>query len=412
MLSELHIQNFAVIKDIKLTLAPGMTVLSGDEGTGKSLIVDAIGILLGERAPSGLIRNGAPSARVEGIFWLSTEVSECLMSLLQENTIEPECDGMLVISREIQNQGRSIARVNGRVVPLSVLRQIGQNLIDLHGQMDYISLLDSHRQLNLLDAYGNLTTQRNHLSESIDNLRQNIRELASANCHTIDGRQDLIEYQIAEIEHANLEPGEDQSLLNKRSVLLRSEGIKESCLKAYGNLYGEEDSATALIHEALASLRGLDINDSTIPSHRERLEDAMVNLEDIARELRDYGEAVESDADQLEQIEHRLNLITTLKRKFGGTIEDIFHFYTKAKSELEAIKSHQERIKLLDKEREHLESDCGKQAEELSLARRRAAKSLAGLVNEELADLGLPWAKFDISLHREEDRYPPDQSKT
>lgn len=403
MLNELHIQNFAVIEDVKLNLEAGLTIISGEEGSGKSLIVDALGALLGARATNGLIRSGTSTARVEGIFWLSAEVVEKLSSLLQESAIELDSDGMLIISRELQQQGRSIARINSRAVPLSLLRQIGQNLVDIHGQMDYISLLDAHRQLDLLDAHGNLTVLTNKLSYTVDILRQTIRDLSSVNSPKTDGRLELLRYQIEEIERANLKPGEEQSLQERHDVLCHAEVLKESCLKAYDSLYGEERSATVLIHEALVSLRGLKNNDPAILAHKSHLEDAISNLEETARDLRHYGETIEADAAQLGEVEQRLNLLSSLKRKYGATIEDMLSFYSKAKSELDAMESQQERSAHLEKEKERLDFEAGKQAEELSLSRRRAATSLTELINEELSDLGLPWAKFDICLCREED---------
>lgn len=403
MLSELHIKNFAVIEDAQLSLRPGLSIISGEEGSGKSLIVDALGVLLGARATTGFIRNGTSTARVEGIFWLSAEIMDKLSILLQESAIEVDSDGMLIISRELQQQGRSIARINSRAVPLSLLRQIGQKLVDIHGQMDYISLLDSHHQLDLLDAHGNLIGLRNKLADTIDALRQTIRDLSSVNSPKTDGRLELLKYQIEEIERADLKQTEDQALQERHNVLCRAEALKENCLKAYDSLYGEERSATVLIHEALVSLRELKSNDPAILAHKKHLEDAIASLEETARELRNYGETIEADATQLEEIEQRLNLLNSLKRKYGATLEDVISFYSKAKSELDAIESQQERSAHLDKEKERLECDASKQAEELSLSRRRAATSLTELINEELSDLGLPWAKFDICLRREED---------
>jgi DNA repair protein RecN (Recombination protein N) len=403
MLSELHIQNFAVIEDVQLSLRPGLTVISGEEGSGKSLIVDALGILLGARATTGLIRNGTSSARAEGIFWLSAETMEKLSPLFQESAIEVDSDGMLIISRELQQQGRSITRVNSRAIPLSLLRQIGQNLVDIHGQMDYISLLDNHRQLDLLDAHGNLMGLRNKLSNTVDSLRQTIHDLSSTSSPKTDGRLELLKYQIEEIERANLKQAEDQELQERHDVLCRAESLKENCLKSYDNLYGEERSATVLIHEALVSLRGIKNNDPAILVYKKNLEDAIASLEETARELRNYGEKLEADANQLEEIEQRLKLLNSLKRKYGMTLEDVLSFYSKAKAELDVLESQLERSAHLDKERERLECDAGKQAEELSLLRRRAATSLTELINEELSDLGLPWAKFDVSLRREED---------
>lgn len=403
MLSELHIQNFAVIEDVQLSLRSGLTVISGEEGSGKSLIVDALGILLGARATTGLIRNGTSSARAEGIFWLSAETMEKLSPLFQESAIEIDSDGMLIISRELQQQGRSITRVNSRAIPLSLLRQIGQNLVDIHGQMDYISLLDTHRQLDLLDAHGNLMGLRNKLSNTVDSLRQTIHDLSSTSSPKTDGRLELLKYQIEEIERANLKQAEDQELQERHDVLCRAESLKENCLKSYDNLYGEERSATVLIHEALVSLRGIKNNDPAILVYKKNLEDAIASLEETARELRNYGEKLEADANQLEEIEQRLKLLNSLKRKYGMTLEDVLSFYSKAKAELDAVENQLERSAHLDKERERIECDAGKQAEELSLLRRRAATSLTELINEELSDLGLPWAKFDVSLRREED---------
>jgi DNA repair protein RecN (Recombination protein N) len=403
MLSELHIQNFAVIEDARLSLGTGLTVISGEEGSGKSLVVDALGVLLGARATTGLIRNGASTARVEGIFWLSAPVTEKLSSLLQESDIEIDTDGTLIICRELQQQGRSIARINSRAVPLSLLRQIGKNLMDIHGQMDYVSLLDSHQQLNLLDAHGNTTELRNKLSDTVDNLRETIRDLSSPTALKSEEHQELLKYQIEEIERANLKAGEDQSLQERHEFLCCAEALKESCLKAYDSLYGEERSATVLIHEALVSLKVIKNNDAAVLAHRKQLEDATANLEETARELRQYGETIEADAAQLEEVEQRLNLINSLKRKYGTTIEEILSYYSKVKLELEAMENQQEQKAKLEKGKERLELEAGKQAEELSLLRRRAATSLTELVNEELADLGLPWAKFDICLRRDED---------
>src|SRR4030042_6599365 len=261
MLSELHIKNFAVIEDVQLSLRSGLTVISGEEGSGKSLMVDALGVLLGARATAGLIRNGTSTARLEGIFWISADTMEKLGTLLQESAIEVDSDGMLIISRDLQQQGRSIARINSRAIPLSLLRQIGQNLVDIHGQLDYISLLDIHRQLDLLDAHGNLTSLRNKLSDTVDSLRQTTRDLSSMNSPKTDGRLELLRYQIEEIERADLKQAEDQALQERQNVLCRAEALKENCLKAYDSLYGEERSATVLIHEALVSLRGIKSND-------------------------------------------------------------------------------------------------------------------------------------------------------
>ncbi len=403
MLSELHIQNFAVIEDVHITLTSGLNIISGKEGAGKSLIVDSLAILSGARTPSGIIRNGASTARIEGIFWLSAETINSLNDILLESAIEPDPDGMLVISREIQQQGRSVARLNSRVVPISLLRQISKYIIDMHGQSDTISLLDHTRQMELLDSFGNTRELRTLFASTIDKLKEVNKQLSSIGSAGMNGRYDLLQYQLAEIENAQLVMGEDIVLVADKERLLRSESIKENCQNAYNSLYGEERSATVLIHEAQEALRLLTKNEPDISAYREQLLDSMSTLEDIARDLREYGESVDNDTDKLEEIEHRISFIQNLKRKYGSTIEDILAFYENIKKELDSIDTNKEREDTLKKEIENLKMEAGKQAEDLSLSRRKSAESLRGLANEELADVGLPWAKFDINLHRKED---------
>ena len=403
MLSELHIKNFAVIEDARLTLKPGLTIISGEEGSGKSLIVDALSILLGARITNGFIRQGAATARVEGIFWLSSDIIAKLETLLQETNIEIDGDGMLIVSRELQQQGRSVARINSKAVPLSLLRQISQYLVDIHGQMEHISLLDTHHQLNILDTYGDLMNLRSNFCSKIESLRQKISQLSNVKTHKTNGHFELLKYQIDEIERADLKVGEDEELKEKHTILFNAEALKENCLKAYNSLYGEERSVTVLIHDAIVSLRSLKNIDSTVAGYVNQLENMITELEDAARSLRDHSEKADSDANLLEEIEQRINLIATLKRKYGATIEDVLVFYSRAQSELSAFEDQEEQSTRLEKEIEQIEYEAGKQAEELSLLRRSKANSLTELVNMELGDLGLPWAKFEIRLQREED---------
>jgi DNA repair protein RecN (Recombination protein N) len=403
MLSELRIQNFAVIEDLHLEFGPNLTIISGDEGAGKSLIVDAISILLGARAPSSIIRCGAANARVEGIFWLSPDVTIRVKPILKESAIDLDSENMLIICRDIQPQGRSIARVNSHAVPLSLLRHLGQNLIDVHGQMDYMSLLNTNHQLDILDAYGGLTELKAETSLKIDSLRQKTHELNTINELKSNGHDDLLRYQIQEIENAGLNQGEDQCLQEKRDILRNAESIKEICFNAYSTLYGDERSATTLVYEAITSFRGVANNNVLLSSQGEQLESTMTEIEEVAREIKKYGETIDADANQLEDIEHRLNLINTLKHKYGTTIDDIFNFHARIKAELEELENRQEEINRLQNERNNLEQEIGKLAEELSLSRRKASKSLSKMVNEELSDIGLQWANFDISLHRDED---------
>jgi DNA repair protein RecN (Recombination protein N) len=403
MLGELHIKNFAVIKDIALSFVPGLNVISGDEGTGKSLLVDALGLLMGARAPAGLIRSGATSARIEAIFWPADATSACVNMILEEGGIEAEANGMIVVTRDFQDSGRSVARINNRAVPLSVLRLLGKHLVDIHGQMEYLSLLDTANQLTLVDAYGDLPERRVCVKRVVGDLRTREKELAAMNTADKEGYAELLQYQVEEIDRAKLEEVDEDGLHHERDILRRAEAICEGCLDAYSNLYGDERSASVLIHKTLTGLRGISSVDANLSVYRERLESELASIEEAAAELRSYAEKMENSQERLQEIERQNDTIETLKRKYGTSLEAVINFRNKAQSELESLQNRQERKTKLENEVRELKTEAGRQAEALSLARRNAAGKLVKLVNEELGDLNLAWAKFDIVLSRRED---------
>ena len=403
MLGELHIKNFAVIKDMTVNLVPGLNVISGEEGSGKSLLVDALSLLMGARAPQGLIRNGAKSARVEAIFWPDEKTSVMVNAILEENSIEPDESGMLVISRDFQEGGKSVARVNNRAMPLSFLRQVGKHLVDIHGQMEYLSLLDPANQLTLVDAYGGLQEKRKNLRGVIEHLRADERELAALGSGEKEGYGELLQYQVEEIERARLEEMNEEELLAERDVLRRAGAICEGCLNSYSNLYGDDRSASVLIHKTLTDLRSICSMDPSLMRFKEKLENDLISIEETASELRDYSEKIESSQGRLEEIEQKIEMISSLKRKYGNSIEAILDFRDKAMKEIEGMQGRQERTAFLETEKFNLKAEAARLAEELSLERRHAAEQLARLVNEELVEIGLEWSKFDVSLTRKED---------
>lgn len=401
MLSQLHIRNLATIEDVLLELGPGMTVLSGEEGAGKSLVADALSSLMGTRAQAGLVRSGAETCQVEGIFWLPEETKTALGSFLTENGLEPETDGSLILYREIQEAGRSVARVNGRAVPLSILKQIGQRLVDLHGQMDYLSLMDTARQRDLLDSYGKLMALRQQLAGKVAELKQKTSELEHLRNLPADHSPDFLRYQMDEIESAGLKPDEEANLKSERETLRHAGEISSGCLMAYQLLYDDERSATTTIYQALAALRELDGLFSSLDEHRQQLEGAKACLEETARELLRQGESIEFSSARLEEVEQRLDQISTLKRKYGGSVESVLALATETRQELAALENRGELLSQLKRAREDIESETGRLAEELSQARREAAAALAKMVNQELAQLGLPQARFDIRIWQE-----------
>ncbi|MDD5313448.1 MAG: DNA repair protein RecN [Dehalococcoidia bacterium] len=403
MLGELHIKNFAVIKDIAIRFAPGMNVISGEEGSGKSLLVDALSLIMGARAPGGLIRSGAASARIEAIFWPPEDIAEKMNGMLEDSGIEPESNGMMLISRDFQDGGKSVSRVNNRAVPLSFLKQMGKYLLDIHGQMEYLSLLDSANQLNLVDAHGGLTEQRKNIKHIIEELRAKEKEIAATDNLEKEGYIELLQYQVEEIDRANLETFNEDEIVEQRDVLRRAEAICGGCLEAYSNLYGDERSASVLLHKTITTLRGLSATDKNLVQYKERLEAMAANIEESAHEMRAYSESIQNSENLLQEIEQRLDSIASLKRKYGGSVKAILAFRDKSLAELESLQNLQERREKLEEERQGLRAGSAKAAEELSLARRKSAAKLVKLVNEELTDLGLNWAKFDVTLTRRED---------
>lgn len=402
MLSELHIENFAVIKDMSINFAPGLNIISGEEGSGKSLIVDALSLIMGSRAPGNLIRSGASSARIEAIFWPPANVNASMYRILEDNGIEPDNAGMMLISRDFQSNGKSVSRVNSRAVPVSLLKQIGKYLLDIHGQMEYLSLLDPKNQLSLIDATGGLIELKNEMTHLINEMRDKEKEIATLDNVDRDSYMELLQYQIEEINRAGLDSFNEDEMLEQRDILRRAEAIYEGCLDSYNNLYGDERAASVLIHKSLLILRSLSSLDKNLLQYKEHLENMAVNIEELAKELCSYSEAVKNSENRLEEIEGKLDLLASLKRKYGRDVKSILAFRDKAVTELEVLQDRQARREKLEVERVNLQTQASQTAEHLSLERRRSGENLAKLVNEELADLGLNWAKFDVLLTRKE----------
>ncbi len=401
MLVELYVKNLAVIEELCLKPGEGLTVLSGDEGAGKSLLVDALGLLLGGRASTSLIRTGATSTLVEGTFW--TERNDVPMgAILEEAGIEPEDDGTLIITRDVQEQGRSVARVNGRVVAISLLRKLGQQLMDIHTQMEQLSLFSVQHQLDLLDGFGGLLELRGKLERKVAELREKARGLDMAAGESMRRQREFLEYQITELDRANVRAGEDEDLRQERLLLQRAQELKEGCSTAYNMLYASDHAAADVTHQAVKILKRLVSIDPALQPHLESLETSAASLEETARDLNNYANTVESGNDRLEEVEDRLELLRSLKGKYGPTLKDIIQFTVRAKNELQNLLSQNESREQLEEQLGGLKMETGALAEKLSRARQKTARRLTEAVNQELAELGMTWARFDIDLKREE----------
>ncbi len=412
MLQELSITNLAIIDRLRLRFRPGMNVLTGETGAGKSIIVDAVSALLGGRISADtVIRTGADRATIEGLFGLSDGQAQEIAPLLDEYGLESG-DGLLILSRELNRSGRNVCRVNGRAVTLSVLQEFGRRLVDIHGQGDHLSLLRVREHLIFLDRYGGLTEERAQLTAMVAQLRkvrqalhdslQDERELAR--------RIDLLQFQVSEIEAARLEPDEEEDLRQQRTLLANAERLSELASSCYTLLNGGEQRRAALdlLGAAVRDLEQLERLDPSLAEQRQAVESAIYQLEDAARALRLYRDAVEYSPARLQQVEERLALIHTLERKYGETIPEVIEFGRRAREELEAISHNEERVAELRQEEAALLRRAGEQAARLSEARSRAARALEQAVEEQLAELQMDRARFIVSMERAEDPDGPE----
>lgn len=409
MLAEITINNLAIIDELNLKFVPGFNVLTGETGAGKSIILDALGLLLGGRAQSELIRANAEETRVEGIFLLSPAAREMIASPLEENGIELQ-DDTLILARELHRAGRATGRINGHAVTSTVLQQIGDKLVDIHGQSEHLSLLRPKEHIDLLDRYGNLWEQRAEVAKLVRQLRKVRQELRDL---TKDAREtarkiDRLGFVIQEINDAKLKVGQEEELKAERDLLAHAETRATLADEAYHALYGggeDEKGALDLLNQAMQAVRGLQKYDAEIQPTLDQAESTSALMDDLARTLRGYRDSIEFNPKRLEQIEDRLDLIFRLKRKYGDTIEQVLEFGKTSQQELDAVTHSEERMNELRAQDERLVQEAGALAEKLSQARQSASEKLSREIEAQLEDLGMQKAKFGVALNRIEDTH-------
>ncbi len=407
MLRELYIRNFGIIDELTVTFAPGLNVLTGETGAGKSLLVDAVTAILGARAQAEWIRAGADKTIVEGIFELEGDVLDRVNALLRREGLDEE-GNTLILSREVRSTGRSIARINGRAVTATLLGELGRLLVDIHGQGEHLSLLSPRSHLFLLDRYAHLDELRAEVAENVTRLRAIRRELEHLRTHEreLAQRADLLAYQIQEIEQAALDPGEEEELEIERQRLAHAEHLIENVEAAILALEGDVGSmAGALdligdVESRLGRLTELDPSLEPLATQAAALAD---QVNDLLRALTTYREHVEFNPQRLEEVEDRLALIRSLKRKYGDTIEEILAYAEQAAQELAHIQRADERIADLMAEEENLRREIGALAATLSQRRQEAAQRLAQAVEAELKDLRMPHTRFHVAIRHVED---------
>ena len=395
MLSLLHIENIAVIECADITFDAGFNILTGETGAGKSIVIDAISAILGERAYRDMIRTGSNKASVRAVF---TDVPE--FSWFADNGVE--YDPETIIQREVHLDGKNVCRVNGTLVTVSILRKLGIQLINIHGQHDSASLFDENNHLHFLDAFAENQPLRDAYAEKFTAVAKLHREIERLHMDESEKlrRMETLRYQIDEISKANLQAGEDETLEQRRKILQNAEKLSDGIHTAVDCLYGGDDTdgAASLLAEAERELARLVRYTDAYNDLHEKVADLMYQVQDVAEELRDARDDLSYSADELEQIESRLDIIHRLRRKYGTTCEEILLYLDNAQKELDEIEFADDHVERLKAQCKKAEKQAWDAAITLRDNRMTAAKELSERILSELAHLDMPRVQFSCNF--------------
>lgn len=396
MLRELSITDFGIIDYVQLSFEDGLTVITGETGAGKSMIIDAVGLLVGGRGSADFVRHGKRKAEIEGLFFVD-EHHPCLQKMADVGL--HESDGMVVVRREISSNGKSVCRVNGKLMTLANLRDIGRTLIDIHGQHEHQDLLQQDHHLRLLDDFGGRSLREAKQAyqqqfATYQQMKKQLREL-SQNEKETNQRIDLLRFQLDEIDNAGLEPGEDEQLLNEKNKLANYEKVFHALQTGYEALNGEQ-KGLSWVGQAMNELEQIVDIDRGYEEMYETVSNSYYMLEEVTFSLRDTFEHLEYHPDRLNAIEERLHDIQMLKRKYGDSVSDILDYRERIAAELETITNREEQIAELEQQLTAIETDLFKKAEHLSEERRKTATSLTAKVTRELKELHMEKSTFEI----------------
>lgn len=407
MLLELNIRDFAIIDRLHLQLSPAFNVLTGETGAGKSIIIDALGTLRGDKVDPSFVRAGSQVARVEGVFALY-DCAE-VVPVLEEYGLLDEDEDQVILTREINAQsGRSVARINGRAVNGATLREIGGRLVDIHGQHEGVSLFNVRTHLEILDRYGNLLPLRAQVGEIVDQLRDvraQLAELQRSEARRQD-RIDELQYQIGEIEAAGLRIGEEDELTRERTLLQNAAKITTLANSAYTLLSAGEEGrqGTPAVVDTLSRVVGaieeLHRYDPSLAELLEQANDVLFRLEDLGALLRDYRDGLEFDPNRMEEIEERFLLLRNLQRKYGGTVAEMLDGVERARDELHRLTHSAEHMADLQARESQLLRQLAEHAGELSRRRRAAGDELAERIVQSMSDLAMPHVKFAVAIEQ------------
>jgi DNA repair protein RecN (Recombination protein N) len=407
MISEIRIRDFAIIDELELSFLPGLNVLTGETGAGKSIIIDAVEMILGSRADATMIRTGSEAAIIEAEFKIPPAFREPVHAILLREGLLDNPD-YLTLARELRHNGRNIARLNGRSVNVSLLAEVGEYLVDVHGQSEHLSLMRVRQHLGLLDSYAGVETELAAYQITFRRLQIVRNELEGLRLAESESarRVDILTYQINEIEVARLHPGEEEELKEERNRLANAESLASLSQEAVillDEAPPEAQAASDLIGQTVSALRELSRLD---PSQSQILDQAELlfdSINDLSRTLRDYIDSLEYNPKRLNQVEERLNLIHNLKRKYGTDISAVLAFAEKARNELDAVANSAERISELESEEIELLKKLVVEGMALSAKRHNAAQKLERAVESELSNLSMDNAHFKVDFRQRTD---------
>ncbi len=401
MLVELHIRDFTIIDRLDVNFSPGLNVMTGETGAGKSIVLDALELALGGRASGDLVRTGAEVARIEAIFDLKgIATASSVRSMLESAGIEQE-GHYLILAREVQRSGRSIGRINRHAAPSSLLQSVGRALVDIHGQGDHQLLLNPHQQLRFLDGFLRLEPEVRRLTELVDRLRtlqRQVRELEEL-LGQRERERDLIQYQLQEIEAVSPMLGEDEQLAAQRRVLANAEALLQGVGEVYRLLYGEGDVGVLdQLGQAYKQLTDLSRLDPALRAECDALDALIVEAGEVARRLRSYRDQIEVDPDRLAEVDARLESISRLKRKYGGSIDAVLSEAGRLRSRLSQLEGTEISLEALRQELAELVGVALPVAWEISELRRRGATHLSARVTSLMEELGLGNSTFHVRV--------------
>ncbi|NBJ70204.1 MULTISPECIES: DNA repair protein RecN [Clostridia] len=399
MLTELSIQDFAIINKLSITFHEGLTVLTGETGAGKSIIIDAVQLLAGGRGSVEFVRHGAKKADIEGLFIIEDE-SHPVYNVCQQYGIECE-DHQLVLRRTMTANGKSICRVNSKLVTLAILREFGKTLIDIHSQHETQSLTDPEQHIELLDLYqpeliNKAKDEYFNLYEQLSNLKNRYRKLSENEQETAQ-RLDLLQFQLKELEQAQLQPNEDEQLEEERNTLANYERIYSALQLAYNSLYGEQKGLD-WVNQAQIALQDNSKFDSSIAEKAEEIANYYFGLEELTYDLGNLIELLQYNPERLNEIEARLSEINRLKKKYGATVSEMLTYMAKIEEEIEQINNKDSHLSKLEEQIKEKAKDAFLEAQELHDIRQAAAMALTKEIHKELKDLYLDKAQFKVDF--------------